>query len=151
MAVLSRAAEPAPPPASPVSQGELADLVARARAALGHAHAPYSGFPVAAAVLDEQGRVHVGVNVENASFGLTNCAERVAIGAAIAAGAKRIRAVGVTAAKLHPISPCGACRQVILEFADPSAPVASDAEDGRLVVGTAGELLPGAFRLAPSA
>lgn len=118
---------------------------------LGRAHAPYSNFPVAAAVLDEQGRVHLGVNVENASFGLTTCAERVAIGTAIAAGAKRIRALGVTAARLHPITPCGACRQVLLEFADAAAPVASDAEDGRLVVRTAGELLPGSFVFEPPA
>src|SRR5438309_2043010 len=83
--------------------------------------------------------------VENASYGLTNCAERVAIGVAVAAGAKRILAVGVTAAKLKPITPCGACRQVIREFADANAPVASDGLDGRIVVATAGELLPGAF------
>ena len=80
----------------------LADLVDRARAVLPNAHAPYSDFRVAAAVLDEQGRVHLGVNVENASYGLTNCAERVAIGVAVAAGARRILAVGVTAAKLKP-------------------------------------------------
>ena len=132
---------------SRVTNEELAALVARARAALPHAYAPYSDFQVAAAVLDDAGRVHVGVNVENASYGLTNCAERVAIGAAIAAGAKRILAVGVTARRMHPISPCGACRQVIREFADDDAPVASDAEDGSLVVATAGQLLPGSFVL----
>jgi len=126
---------------------ELAGLVARARDALPHAHAPYSDFQVAAAVLDDAGRVHVGVNVENASYGLTMCAERVAIGAAIAAGAKRILAVGVTSRRMHPIAPCGACRQVIREFASDDAPVASDADDGTLVVATAGELLPGAFHL----
>jgi cytidine deaminase len=132
---------------SRVTNEELAALVARARAALPHAYAPYSDFQVAAAVLDDAGRVHVGVNVENASYGLTNCAERVAIGAAIAAGARRILAVGVTARRMHPISPCGACRQVIREFADDDAPVASDAEDGSLVVATAGQLLPGSFVL----
>jgi cytidine deaminase len=119
--------------------------VERARAVLPHAHAPYSDFRVAAAVLDDQGRIHLGVNVENASYGLTNCAERVAIGAAVASGARRILAVAVTAAKLHPIAPCGACRQVIREFADAYAPVAIDGLDGSLVVTTAGELLPGAF------
>jgi cytidine deaminase len=132
---------------STVSHAELAELLARARATLENAYAPYSDFQVAAAVLDDAGRVHVGVNVENASYGLTNCAERVAIGAAVAAGAKRILAVGVTARRLHPITPCGACRQVIREFADEDAPVASDAEDGSLVISTAGELLPGSFRL----
>jgi cytidine deaminase len=130
-----------------VTPADLADLLARARAALGNAYAPYSDFQVAAAVLDDTGRVHLGVNVENASYGLTTCAERVAIGAAIAAGAKRIRAVGVTARRMHPISPCGACRQVIREFADEDVPVAGDAEDGSLVVSTVGELLPGSFVL----
>jgi len=125
----------------------LAELVALARTVLPAAHAPYSDFRVAAAVLDEQGRVHLGVNVENASYGLTQCAERVAVGVAVAAGAKRIRAVGVTAARLHPITPCGACRQVLAEFADADTPVASDAADGSLVVTTVGALLPGAFRL----
>jgi cytidine deaminase len=134
-----------------VTPDELAALVEQARAVLGRAHAPYSRFPVAAAVLDEQGRVHLGVNLENASFGLTTCAERVAIGAAVAAGARRVRALGVTAARLHPITPCGACRQVLLEFADPATPVASDAEDGRIVVRTAGELLPGSFVFDPPA
>ena len=131
-----------------VGPSQLAELVERARAALPHAHAPYSDFRVAAAVLDEQGRVHLGVNVENASYGLTNCAERVAVGVAIAAGAKRIRAVGVTAAKLHPITPCGACRQVLAEFADADVPVASDAADGTIVVVLVGVLLPGAFVFA---
>lgn len=130
---------------SAVDPAQLAELVERARAALPNAHAPYSDFRVAAAVLDEQGRVHLGVNVENASYGLTNCAERVAVGVAIVAGAKRIRAVGVTAAKRHPITPCGACRQVLAEFADADVPVASDAADGSIVVATVGELLPGAF------
>jgi cytidine deaminase len=130
-----------------VSEADLAALLARARSALAHAYAPYSDFQVGAAVIDDAGRVHVGVNVENASYGLTTCAERVAIGAAVAAGARRIRAVAVTARRLHPITPCGACRQVIREFADEDAPVASDAEDGSLVVTTAGELLPGSFRL----
>ncbi len=135
----------AAPASAAIPEDRLADLVARARSVLDRAHAPYSDFRVAAAVLDEQGRVHLGINVENASYGLTMCAERVAIGAAIAAGAKRIRAVGVTAQKLHPITPCGACRQVIREFADADAPVASDAADGKLVIATAGELLPAAF------
>ena len=128
---------------------DLGALVARARAALPNAHAPYSRFRVAAAVLDEQGRVHVGVNVENMSYGLTACAERVAVGAAVAAGAKRILAVGLTAEKMHPITPCGACRQVLAEFADAAVPVASDAEDGSLVVRRVGELLPGAFAFDP--
>lgn len=127
------------------SEQGLAELLKRARLALANAHAPYSNFEVGAAVRDEWGRIHVGVNVENVSYGLTICAERAAIFAAVASGARRVTAVAVTARRLHPISPCGACRQVILEFADAATPVASDDEHGNLVVTSAGALLPGAF------
>jgi cytidine deaminase len=124
---------------------ELSDLLARARAALPNAYAPYSDFQVAAAVRDETGRTHVGVNVENVSYGLAVCAERAAIFTAVAAGARRIEAVAVTSRRLRPISPCGACRQVIREFAAEDVPVASEDEDGGLVVTSVGALLPGAF------
>jgi len=89
-------------------------LIAAARAARQRAYAPYSKFHVGAAVLDERGRIHVGCNVENGSFGLTVCAERNAVAAAIAAGAARVRAVAVFADEAA--SPCGACRQVLAEF-----------------------------------
>ena len=92
---------------------ERTALVAAARAVRRRAHAPYSKFAVGAAVLDERGRVSVGCNLENASYGLTVCAERNAIAAAVAAGARRIRAVAVATAASPPASPCGACRQVI--------------------------------------
>jgi cytidine deaminase len=128
-----------------LSAAELADLLAHARAALPNAYAPYSDFQVAAAVRDDAGRTHVGVNVENVSYGLAVCAERAAIFTAIAAGARRIEAVAVTSRRLRPISPCGACRQVIREFAAEDAPVASEDADGRLLVTLAGALLPGAF------
>ena len=81
------------------------------------AHAPYSKFRVGAAVADEAGRIHVGCNVENASYGLTVCAERNAVAAAVAAGARRIVAVAVASGSRPPASPCGACRQVLAEFA----------------------------------
>lgn len=81
-----------------------------------HAYAPYSKFAVGAAVLSADGRVFQGCNVENLSFGLTNCAERVAIGAAVAAGCRDLMAVAVVADTATPISPCGACRQVMAEF-----------------------------------
>jgi cytidine deaminase len=80
------------------------------------AYAPYSGFQVGAAVLAADGRVVVGCNVENISYGLSNCAERVAIASAVASGARDLLAVVVVADTGVPISPCGACRQVMAEF-----------------------------------
>lgn len=91
-------------------------LMAAAREAMGHAYAPYSHFPVGAALLAEDGRVFVGCNVENASFGLTLCAERSALVKAVSEGARRFVAVAIAAEKLSPCPPCGACRQVMAEF-----------------------------------
>jgi cytidine deaminase len=79
------------------------------------AHAPYSHYKVGAAILTEDGRIFSGVNVENASYGLSNCAERTAIFSAITAGARRLHAVAVCTENAG--SPCGACRQVLVEFA----------------------------------
>lgn len=123
---------------------EARRLIEAAREALQHAHAPYSRFRVAAAVADEQGRVFTGVNVENASYGLAMCAERVAIFTAISAGARAITAVAVTAERAHGVSPCGACRQVMAEFCQPDVPVWSDG-GGEVIVFTVGGLLPHAF------
>ncbi|MBX5481329.1 MAG: cytidine deaminase [Myxococcaceae bacterium] len=116
-----------------------------ARAAQQRAYAPYSKFPVGAAVLAEDGRVHAGANVENSSYGLTVCAERNAIARAVAEGATRVRAVAVVANTKRACPPCGMCRQVIAEFADPDTPVRSRAPGGDEARYTLGELLPHAF------
>jgi cytidine deaminase len=94
-------------------------LVEAAWQACESAYAPYSKFPVGAALLAVDGRIFSGCNVENISYGLTNCAERVAIGAAVAAGVRQFLAVAVVADTGVPISPCGACRQVLAEFGVP--------------------------------
>jgi len=122
-------------------------LLSHARAIRARAYAPYSKFQVGAAVLDEKGRVHGGANVENASYGLTVCAERHAVAAAVAAGARRIRAVAVVTPMTPPGSPCGACRQVLAEFAAPEAPVLLASPTGACEETTMGELLPRTFRL----
>lgn len=117
-------------------------LIEKARSLLERAYAPYSKFPVSAVVVDDRGREFTGVNIENVSYGLTICAERVAIFAAVAAGAGRIEAIAITAEKRKPIMPCGACRQVMVEFCNPDAKVFSDAGGKQIVTWTVGELLP---------
>ena len=124
-----------------------ASLLKAARAVRRRAHAPYSKFSVGAAVLDERGRVHVGCNLENASYGLTVCAERNAIAAAVAAGARRIRAVAVATDAAPPASPCGACRQVIAELGSADTEILLAGVTGAAEHTTLGALLPRAFSL----
>jgi cytidine deaminase len=94
----------------------ISDLTRRAREASMHAYAPYSNFPVGAAVLARDGQIYAGANVENASYGLSICAERSAIFQAIADGATRIHAMAVYTPTATATPPCGACRQVMMEF-----------------------------------
>ena len=121
-------------------------LVESARRAQKLAYCPYSRFPVGAAVLTAAGKVFTGANVENASYGLSLCAERVAIFRAVASGLREIKAVAV-AAKLP--RPCGACRQVMSEFSRPKTPVylfkVAASKDGALRKTTVGSLIPHAF------
>ena len=126
---------------------ERKKLLDAAKEALAQAYAPYSGIKVGAAVLTEQGQVFSGVNVENASFGLTLCAERAAVARAVAAEGPemRIKALAVVSDRPGPLAPCGACRQVIFEFG-PEALVIFPGAEG-LVEAPITELLPSAFRL----
>lgn len=97
----------------PVSTAQLAGAALAARA---HAHAPYSKFLVGAALEDDSGRIHTGVNVENATYGLTVCAERVAVFKAVSEGARRFRRIAIAADAPELTPPCGACRQILWEF-----------------------------------
>jgi cytidine deaminase len=122
---------------------DAADLIAAAAEAAANAYAPYSGFRVGAVVLARDGRVFAGANVENASYGLSLCAERAALACAAAAGVRpgEVATVAVTAA------PCGACRQWLAEFA--ADRVLYGRPDGSVVSVRPDELLPDAFRLEP--
>lgn len=104
------------------------ELIAAAWDARENAYAPYSNFHVGAALLAGDGKIFPGCNVENISYGLTNCAERVAMGAAIAAGVRSFEKVVVVADTAQPISPCGACRQVLAEFGVKTVILASRTE-----------------------
>jgi cytidine deaminase len=119
------------------------DLVEAASKVRERAHAPYSSFTVGAAVLAADGRVHVGCNVENASYGLSVCAERHAVAAAVSAGGQGIEGLAVVTDTSPPSSPCGACRQVLVEFGD--FPVILANLDGDRKLTSAAELLPDAF------
>ena len=119
-------------------------LIAHACSARQHAHAPYSEFLVGAALLTESGEIIVGSNIENASYGLTICAERVAFGTAITAGHRRFQALAVATSSGH--APCGACRQVASEFCDDLPVLLINADQPEQVVETnLRELLPERF------
>ena len=119
-------------------------LRAQAEAVRGRAYAPYSGYRVGAALLAADGRVFVGANVENASYGLCLCAERSATAAAVAAGVSQFIAIAITSPGDSPATPCGMCRQVLAELA-PGIPVHCYGAEGGVIETDVGALLPGAF------
>lgn len=121
---------------------QLFDAAERVRA---HAHVPYSHFPVGAALLADDGSIHAGCNVENAAYPVGNCAEASAIAAMVGAGAKRITRIYITGNGTEPVTPCGACRQRIREFADPETVVICHGVDGMPLVTTLAALLPHSF------
>ena len=125
---------------------QLKQLKAAAKTAAGRAYAPYSKFTVGAAILTSTGRIYSGCNVENASYGLTNCAERTAIFNAVAAGGKKLKlsCVVVYTPTKTATAPCGACRQVIFEFG-PQARVISICDGHQEIDVPIDALLPGAF------
>jgi cytidine deaminase len=127
----------------------MEELLDRARQARARAYAPYSKFKVGAALLAKDGRVFDGCNVENASYGLCNCAERTAFFSAIAAGCTRdqFAALAVVGDTEAPIAPCGACRQVIMELGGPELPIRLGNLRGDTRDTTAREQLPDAFYL----
>jgi cytidine deaminase len=129
-----------------LDETQIQRLLEAARSARERAYAPYSGFPVGAAVLTEAGDIFAGGNVENASLGATICAERVAIFTAAAAGQRRFTALAVVADAPEPLAPCGLCRQVLAEFS-PDCVVILATLGGRRRRTNLQELLPLAFRL----
>jgi cytidine deaminase len=120
------------------------ELLEAARQVLKQAHSPYSGVCVGAAILDSSGQVFVGCNVENASYGLTICGERMAVGQAVASGSRQWVAVAIATNRERCLPPCGACRQVLMEFA-PELLVVSTGTQGKVEEWSLGELLPHAF------
>ena len=131
---------------------DVDDLIRAARAARGFAYAPYSQFLVGAAVLTQNGRVFAGCNVENASYGLSNCAERTALFSAVAAGfgLGYLTHLAIVADTEVPVAPCGACRQVMLELGGGNLVVVQANLRGVVAQTTAAALLPGAFFLPAS-
>jgi cytidine deaminase len=122
-----------------------AAMLQAARAARAQAYAPYSKFSVGAAVLDEQDRVHAGCNVENAAYPQGLCAEAGAISAMVLAGGRKVMAVVVVGVSAEPVTPCGACRQKLREFAAPDTPIWVANETDVLLHLTQAELLPFSF------
>lgn len=135
--------------ASDIARAEAMKLLRAAAAVSRRAHAPYSKFQVGAALLTDRGEIITGCNVENASYGLTICAERNAIFHAVATGRRRFTAIAIVASGAQMPYPCGACRQVLAEFGTPALTVlfAPRARLARYESAKLGELLPKSFEL----
>jgi cytidine deaminase len=127
-----------------VTESKWVELLAAARRVHQNAYAPYSRFRVGAAVLADDGKIYSGCNVENASYGLTICAERAAIFSAISAGAKRISALTIFTDTNEPTAPCGACRQVIQEFG-PDIEIRAGCRGEKVLTRSLKALLPDSF------
>ena len=114
-----------------------------------NAYVPYSHFPIGAVLVTDEGKIYTGVNIENASFGLTNCGERTAIFKAVSEGERSFKELIIYGQTEKPVSTCGACRQVMAEFFEPDLPVTLVAKDKSTVVMTVKELLPYSFTDLP--
>ena len=123
----------------------IMEYIDEANEILEKAYVPYSKFPVAALLIDDQGRKYRGVNVENASYGLGICAERNVIPTAVTEGMKKIKILVVTGGTPEPISPCGACRQVISEFSDEETVIILANREKKYKIWKIKELLPYSF------
>lgn len=121
---------------------ELIDLAVKISE---NAYVPYSHFPIGAVLVTDDEKIYTGVNIENASFGLTNCGERTAIFKAVSEGERSFKELIIYGQTEKPVSPCGACRQVMAEFFEPDLPVTLVAKDKSTVVMTVKELLPYSF------
>ncbi|MCH1722078.1 cytidine deaminase [Lactococcus formosensis] len=122
------------------------ELIKAAREASSHAYVPYSNFPVGAALVTTDGKVYQGCNIENASFGLSNCAERTAIFKAVSEDHLEFSSLYIYGETAAPISPCGACRQVVSEFCNADMPVYLLSKTGEVKETSVGQLLPYSFK-----
>lgn len=124
---------------------KVEQLIEEAKKAREQAYAPYSQFPVGAALLTKDGQVFHGCNIENAAYSMCNCAERTAVFQAYAQGARQFEMLAVVADTKRPVPPCGACRQVLSELCNREMIVILTNLTGQKTLTTVGELLPGAF------
>jgi len=133
----------------PVISNPVRDLLVKAaREAAANAYCPYSHYPVGAALLTPDGQIYTGCNVENVSYGLSNCAERTALFKAASAGCREVVALAVAGGTRRPAAPCGACRQVLAEFGSAETPVfVARLKGGKVTATTLGALLPLGFAL----